>query len=426
MRAYDIGIRLYTLGIRIAALLGHRKASLWVSGRREFPSICANGVPEGLTRTIWFHAASLGEFEIGRPLVEETRRKHPDWRIVLTFFSPSGYQVRKNWPGADFVFYLPSDTPRNAERFIDAVRPDTAVFIKDEFWLNHLGVLQERGIPTFLVSAIFRRGDIFFKPFGGMFRRALHGFRRIFVLDEESRRLLEGIGCTECEVTGDTRNDRIAALAREGQDNTPAMSAIRQFCSGRDVFAVGSCHSADERLLVPFINRHRDIAFLITPHDINPSEIENLRSRLKEESVLLTDILAGKKSAECLAEVSILVNDTVGILAGTYRYCRWAYVGGAFGHLMHSVQEPAVFGLPVAFGPKYGKFKEASDLIAAGAGRSVSRTEHLEEWFRTVDCSKAGAAARSCILDNCGATGRISAYLENLFVEHRGIGPLTF
>ena len=408
---YNTGIRIYSAGIRVAALLGNRKAKLWVDGRRSFFKKFERDIYELHSRKlnqkrVWFHISSLGEFEIGRSVIEKIRTQYPDYQIVLTFFSPSGYEVRKNYSFVDQVSYLPSDTPSNVKRFLDILNPDIAIFVKYDFWLNYLKELKNRGVATYLVSAIFRKNQHFFKFYGKPFRDALATFNHIFLQDSNSKVLLESIGYKNSIVTGDTRNDRIARILEDAKP----IESIALFKGDAPLFAVGSSHDEDIKILLPFIKNHSELKYLITPHEIVEEKVDKLILDIGYKSLKFSKI--SDYTNEEISSAQLLVNDTVGILNQTYQYADWAYIGGAFGSLMHNVQEPAVYGMPIAFGPKYSKFKEAVDLINLQAAQSVSRTTDLESWFSqhkigTEKYQSASSVAKKYIYDNIGATEKI-------------------
>lgn len=323
-------------------------------------------------RKVWIHVASLGDFEQGRPLVDYVHDHYPDYKIVLTFFSPSGYNVRKNYPKADYVYYIPIDIKCNARKFLDIVQPEIAIFVKYEFWLNMLAELRKREIRTFIASAIFRRNSIFFKPYGWWWRDALHSFESIFVQDENSKSLLAELGVENVVVAGDTRFDRVIAIA----DKADKVVEVEQFKGDARLFVAGSTWGDDEEILLPLINSNPDIKFVIAPHEMDESRIERLLREVKGGAVRYTQL-----SGVNLADNQVLVLDTIGLLSRVYGSAEWAYIGGGFGVGIHNTLEAVVYGVPVAFGPNYGKFKEAHDLIALGVGRSVKDVNDLTVWF---------------------------------------------
>lgn len=361
-------------GINVAALF-NVKARCWVAGRKGLLGRMARQIGSD-DRIAWFHAASLGEFEQGRPVIEAFREANPDYKILLTFFSPSGYEIRKNYAGADYIFYLPSDTPCHVRRFMRIVRPQIAVFIKYEFWVNYLLALRKNGARVFIVSSIFRPSQSFFKGYGGLFRKALSSFNHIFVQNEESLHLLEGIGVKRVSVAGDTRFDRVVAIAAAAR----SIPAAERFAAGHDVLVAGSTWPRDEQLLVELINRSPGMRFIIAPHEIDPARIEKLMSQIHRPSLRYTAIV----SEEDAAGAEVLFIDTIGILSSVYRYGKYGYIGGGFGSGIHNTLEAAVFGLPLAFGPNYEKFAEARDLVRLGGAVSISDAAELTAWLDTM------------------------------------------
>lgn len=359
---------------------------------------------------VWIHASSLGEFEQGRPLIEMIKARRPDIRICLSFFSPSGYEVRKDYDLADAVVYLPFDTPRNARRFLDILQPSMAIFVKYEFWGNYLHGLKRRNVPTYLISSIFRPGQIFFKSWGGMFRNMLRCFNHLFVQDEASRNLLNGIGLTNVSINGDTRLDRVNDVK-----NLPdgGAAALRGFNHGRFTIVAGSSWEPDEDLYLPWLNKHDDVCAIIAPHKFDDHRLEALRSRINGETRLMS-----QWSAEDAANPAIkaVIIDSFGLLSRLYRLADAAYIGGGFGAGIHNINEAAVYGIPVVFGPKHGKFKEAADLIACGGGYSIadgpsltSRLDILKD--RPAERAASGRSAASYIAHHLGATDRIYRHI---------------
>lgn len=380
----------------------NEKAGAWVRGHKKLLTTLQSSITDG--KILWIHAASLGEFEQGRPVIEAVRERYPQYRILLTFFSPSGYEIRRNYKGADWVFYLPADTPSNVRRFLDIVRPEAAIFIKYEFWLNYLSELSRRGIKTYIISALFRRDSIFFRPAGAPFRRALGVFDRLFVQDENSKILLKEIGIDNVAVAGDTRFDRVAKIAGAAE----RLPAVEEFVGGcSSVFVAGSTWEPDEDILVRLINANPDVKFIVAPHEMDEKRIANLMEAVEGGAVRYTRYEDTPGACGC----RVLVVDVIGILSSVYSYGNYAYIGGGFGVGIHNTLEAAAFGLPVAFGPNYRKFREAVGLIEAGAARSVSSCEELAEWFgelKTEDKrAAASAAARDYVLSRCGATDLI-------------------
>lgn len=371
MWLYDFFMSLYAWVIRLVGLK-YEKARLWSEGRKGlFERMRAKIDPKA--RIVWLHVASLGEFEQGRPIIEEIRRSHPEYKILLTFFSPSGYEIRKNYAGADYIFYLPIDTRRNVRQFLDIAHPEVAIFVKYEFWLNMLTELRRRRIRTFVVSSIFRRNSVFFRFYGGPWRDALETFEVLFVQNEESKRLLAELGFDNVTIAGDTRFDRVAEIARSAK----RVELIERFKGDQKLFIAGSTWGPDEELLIPLMNENPTLKFIIAPHEMDEGRIAHLMEATKGGAVRYTQCTAESD----LKEKQLLILDTVGILASAYGSASWGYIGGGFGVGIHNTLEAATFGLPIAFGPKYQKFKEACDLLSLGAARSVKSYEELREWF---------------------------------------------
>lgn len=387
-------------GIRCAAPF-NSKARLWKDGRRRlFDKLKALGSH----RVAWFHAASLGEFEQGRPVIEAFRKARPEYKILVTFFSPSGYEIRKNYSGADCICYLPTDTPKNVRRFMQIVHPEIAVFIKYEFWYNYLTAMQKAGTRLYLISAIFRKEQIFFKPYGGLFRRALEAFTHLFVQDENSKQLLHEIGIDAVSIAGDTRFDRVFTIASKAKN----LPEIERFAQNMPVFIAGSTWPPDEELLLALIERYPSVKFIIAPHEIHASRIEKLRTAIHRPSLRYTELTPESD----LAHAEVLFIDTIGLLSSVYRYGTWGYIGGGFGAGIHNTLEAATFGLPLAFGPRYEAFKEAKELIAAGGAKSISTADELIQWFDPLFQSpeatqRTGDICRQYVIKHKGATQQI-------------------
>ncbi|NDV54407.1 3-deoxy-D-manno-octulosonic acid transferase [Parabacteroides sp. 52] len=357
---------------------------------------------------IWFHASSLGEFEQGRPMIEKIKADYPEYKILLTFFSPSGYEVRKNYAGADIICYLPFDTPYKVKKFLNLANPVMAIFIKYEFWANYLGELKKRGIPVYIVSAIFRREQLFFKWYGKSYRRILHCFDRLFVQDNSSKELLEQYGINQVTVTGDTRFDRVWDVYKQRRE-IPEIESFRTNTKGEKlpVLIAGSSWPQDEELFITYFNERKDLKLIIAPHEIHREHLMHIESLLKRPSVRLSEMLE-KDSAhnDCI------IVDSFGLLSSIYRYGDIAYIGGGFGAGIHNTLEAAVYGIPVLFGPTYHKFKEAKDLIAVGGGFSVASQEELDEKMNNFLSYQdllqtAGKAAGDFVENNIGATEKI-------------------
>ena len=395
---YNAGIRGYQLAVRLAAPF-NEKAALWVKGRKNIRKQIAQIQRKG-ERLVWFHAASLGEFEQGRPVMEALKAAEPSTRILLTFFSPSGYEIRKNYAGADYILYLPSDTPGNARFFVEQLKPDAAVFIKYEFWYNYLHELYKNHIPVYLISAIFRPGQPFFKSWGTLHRRMLGFFNRLFVQDEESVQLLDSIGIRNAQRTGDTRFDRVKQIAGAAKE----IEKVKLFCNGLPAVVCGSTWPPDEDILLDYINNDNSAyKWIITPHEIGESHIKAILEKCKKKVVRYTDENAS------LADYEVLIVDYIGLLSSIYRYGQISYIGGGFGVGIHNTLEAAVYGIPVIFGPKYQKFKEAVSLIREGGAFSISNGEQLREVLNSLIqtpaiAETAGQKALNYVDSQLGAT----------------------
>lgn len=402
-------IRVYFWIIRLAALFGHAKARKMAEGQKTIWEDCSRmNETDGW---IWFHAASVGEFEQARPIIEKLKEKKPQCKILLTFFSPSGYEMRKNYDKADKVLYLPFATRGNVKRFLDCVRPQMALFVKYEFWPAYLKELRQRNIPTYLLSAIFRPNQLFFKPWGGEYRRLLHCFTRLYVQDEESRTLLARYGITDAEVVGDTRFDRVTAIAATAKD----IPVVHEFICEHDnmllhgascpkVIVAGSTWPPDEALLAQYMEERPDVKVVLVPHEIDEEHLHQIFQLFKGRFVRFSE--ATNKS---VASVRLLLVDTMGLLSSIYRYGQVGYIGGGFGVGIHNTLEPAVYGMPVIFGPNYHKFREAKGLIAAGAAQSV---KNYHEFAAAMDNAlerheSMGQCAKTYIQSELGATEKI-------------------
>ena len=401
---YDFAIHLYSLGVKIASLR-HEKARKIIDGQAvTMQRLKKELSPEG--GYIWIHAASLGEFEQGRPLIEMIRRNHPDAKILLTFFSPSGYEVRHNFPLVDAVVYLPFDTKKNVRQFLDTVKPRMAIFVKYEFWGNYLNELKLRGIPTYIISAIFRKSQPFFKPWGGEFRKMLTYFTHIYVQDEGSRELLAGIGIKNVTVAGDTRFDRVTDIM-ESCVEIPQAAALTRDASLTIV--AGSTWPPDESNLLPCFNAHPGMKLIIAPHEVNEERIAAIESQLNRPSCRLSTATP-EEAAKC----DCIIVDCYGKLSSAYRYGNIAYIGGGFGVGIHNLNEAAVYDIPVIFGPHYHKFKEARDLIKCKGGFSFSNKEEFDAIIEPIVNDKNlreqyGKNAGNYVKENLGATRIIYA-----------------
>lgn len=395
---YNIGIAAYTLAIRLASPF-NEKASLWLKGRKNIREKIRQ-ISRTNEKLIWFHAASLGEFEQGRPVMEALKRQQPETRILLTFFSPSGYEIRKNYSGADYILYLPSDTPRNARFLVETLHPDAAVFIKYEFWYNYLQQLHRRHIPVYLISAIFRREQPFFKSWGRLHRKMLHFFTSLYVQDEESVQLLKSIGIEQAHRTGDTRFDRVKQIVSQAGP----IEKVEKFLQGSPAVVCGSTWPPDEDILLEYINNHdHSFKWIIVPHEIGENHIKTILNKCRKKAVCYTDATTD------ITQAQVLIIDCIGLLSSIYRYGTAAYIGGGFGVGIHNTLEAAVYGIPVVFGPKYQKFNEALSLIREEGAFSISCYQELEERWNTLlenpeICQAAGQKALAYVNSQLGAT----------------------
>ncbi len=401
---YSLGIYIYILCVRIASLFS-TKARLLLDGHAETFGILARTLRTN-DRYVWFHASSLGEFEQGRPLMERIRQRHPEYKILLTFFSPSGYEVRKNYDGADIVCYMPFDTPRNARRFVRMVKPEKAFFIKYEFWKNFIDELHRSRCEVYSVSSIFRKNQIFFRSYGKLYAKVLHNFTRIFVQNDDSRRLLENVGVTAVSVAGDTRFDRVTDIRNAAKD----VDAAKHFAEGAtNVLVVGSSWEPDEDIIIPYFNDHKDLKLILAPHVVNEAHIRRILSALKRPAIRITQ---AEKENRSLQDFDCMIVDTYGMLSSIYRYGNIAYVGGGFGVGIHNVPEAAVYGVPVLIGPNHQKFREAEMLLHLGGCFEITSPDTFAMTMKLLTQNedsrkKAGDAAGNYILSNAGAADKI-------------------
>lgn len=386
------------------------KLSLFVKGRKQTTTILKKGL-EGGDKVIWIHAASLGEYEQGLPILEKLKLAYPTHKLLLTFFSPSGYEIKKNTQAAHVVTYLPMDTKKKVNAFLDAAKPELAIFIKYEIWPNYLAELNKRDIPTLLVSALFKKKQVYFKWYGGFMRKALHTFGHFYVQDENSKALLKSIGIINCSVTGDTRLDRVSEIL----DTDNSLDFMTQFNTTSHCLIAGSTWPEDEKILVDYINGSTtDMKFVIAPHNIKKEHSQNLKDSISKPALLYSEI-----DSQNLSEISVLIIDTIGLLTKIYSYASIAYVGGGFATGLHNTLEPAVFGIPVIIGPKYMGFLEAEELVALGGVLSIKTREELAE---RIDCLKDNKSNRAelgtlnsnYIAKNKGASTQIMNTIEKL------------
>lgn len=417
---YNIVIYFVLWGIAIASLFNEKVRKMWRGEREAFKILKQKVDPNA--KYIWFHAASLGEFEQGRPLMERIRKDYPQYKILLTFYSPSGYEVRKNYEGADIICYMPVDTRLNAIRFLRLVRPVMAFFIKYEFWSNFLHILKHRNIPTYSVSSIFREDQVFFKWYGRNYAGVLKCFTRFFVQNEESKRLLEGICITAVDVVGDTRFDRVLQI-KEAAKQLPICEAFRTGVASSQsadvphhdfkVFVAGSSWPPDENIFIPFFNEHKDWRLLIAPHVIAEEHLKLIFSLIKGKKV----VRYTQTTPEEAAEADVLIIDCFGLLSSMYNYGDVAYIGGGFGVGIHNTLEAAVWNMPVIFGPNNKKFQEAQGLLKSGGGFEINTYEDFSGLMSSLMndetfLKQAGDKAGTFVAHLAGATDKVLASVK--------------
>lgn len=417
---YNIVIYFVLWGIAIASLFNEKVRKMWRGEREAFKILKQKVDPNA--KYIWFHAASLGEFEQGRPLMERIRKDYPQYKILLTFYSPSGYEVRKNYEGADIICYMPVDTRLNAIRFLRLVRPVMAFFIKYEFWSNFLHILKHRNIPTYSVSSIFREDQVFFKWYGRSYAGVLKCFTRFFVQNEESKRLLEGIGITAVDVVGDTRFDRVLQI-KEAAKQLPICEAFRTGVASSQsadvphhdfkVFVAGSSWPPDENIFIPFFNEHKDWRLLIAPHVIAEEHLKLILSLIKGKKV----VRYTQTTPEEAAEADVLIIDCFGLLSSMYNYGDVAYIGGGFGVGIHNTLEAAVWNMPVIFGPNNKKFQEAQGLLKSDGGFEINTYEDFSGLMSSLMndeafLKQAGDKAGAFVAHLAGATDKVLASVK--------------
>lgn len=411
---YSVGILFYYLSLRLAGVFSS-KARAWHYGRKELfdkleSVFLEHYASESPAPVVWFHCASLGEFEQGRPVIEAFRNKFPGYTILLTFFSPSGYTHRQQYDGADHVFYLPIDTMSNARRFVNITRPRFVVFVKYEFWFNYLNELFKNQIPVFTISAIFRPNQHFFKWYGGWFRTHLRKISRIFVQDAESAELLQMIDVSNISISGDTRFDRVTAVKAEQQP----FPLIDKFACDRHVIVAGSTWPADEELILALQKKTGSkVKFIFAPHEINPHQLNELQKKLGDRAILYS-----QAPGSDLCNKDFLIIDSIGMLSQLYRYASIAYIGGGFGAGIHNILEAAAYGVPVFFGPNYHRFREAREMIEAGAAFSVQDASQLTTGVLALlsdndHLKMVAAKAGQYVVERTGATRIIMNEFEN-------------
>ncbi len=402
MLLYCIGIKIYELIVRLAVPF-NSKAKLMIEGRKKLFSTMEEKISSE-EKIVWFHAASLGEFEQGRPVMEAVKRKYPNSKILLTFFSPSGYEVRKNYKGADYIFYLPFDGAFNAKKFVDIVKPKLVFFIKYEYWYYYLKELKRSNIPTYIISAIYRKEQMFFKWYGGFWKKMLTYYDTIFIQNKESVPLLEKLGVKNFVIAGDTRFDRVHDIASK----TKTLPLISKFVDNKFSVVCGSTWPKDEENITKYIKeKGSELKWIIAPHEIHKSHIENIVKKLEGNVVLYTEATENN-----IANANVLIIDCIGVLSSVYQYGNISYIGGGFGRGIHNTLEAATFGLSVVFGPNYKKFKEAVELIEEGAAFTYNEYVELEKIFDRlifddIYMRDRGERAASYVALNIGATNTI-------------------
>lgn len=406
---YNFAVQLSALFLKLIALF-HPKIKLFVDGRKEVMSYLKKNISEG-DSIIWVHTASLGEFEQGLPIIEQLKKNYPEYRILVTFFSPSGYEVKKNTAAADLVTYLPMDTKKNATNFLDLVNPKLVIFVKYEIWPNYLRALSQRNIPTLLISALFKENQIYFKSYGGFMRKTLHNFTHIFVQDTKSIELLSKINIKNTSISGDTRFDRVIEILE--RDNNLAF--MENFKNGAKTLVAGSTWPDDEEVLVPYINTGEStLKFVLAPHNIKPEHINKLKSSINKKTILYSEL-----ENKDLSAYEVLIIDTIGLLTKIYSYAEISYVGGGFATGLHNTLEPAVYGIPVIIGPSFKGFKEAEDLVNKGG---VLVVKSPAEFFTLVNnllkdeehLKRTGDINSTYVSENKGASIQIMAYVRTL------------
>lgn len=407
---YRTGIFFYSLFIHIFSAF-NEKARLFVRGRKNWEKILGQKI-DPKAKYIWFHCASLGEFEQGRPVIEDLKNRLPEYKILLTFFSPSGYEIRKNYPLADVVAYLPMDTKHNAKAFLNIVQPEKVFFVKYEFWYFYFSELSKRKIPLYIISAIFRENQQFFKntPWGKWYLKMLSQVEHLFVQNEKSGELLKTIGLSNFTVSGDTRFDRVAAIAKVSKE----IPIVEKFMGNSLLLIAGSTWKPDEELLATFINQSNNIKFIIAPHEVSAVNINRIHQLLKKPAISFSQVTEAE-----IDRFQVLIIDSVGLLSSLYRYGNIAYIGGGFGVGIHNILEAATFGLPVIFGPNYKKFKEAVDLTFEGGAISISNFEELLQALNNLinkkaEREKTSGICKNYVAKNVGSTKVIIKKVFNI------------
>lgn len=405
---YNIFISVFGWIVLFAAL-ANKKAAKWVNGRKVVFETLFKLV-SSQDKFIWIHCASLGEFEQGRPIIEGLKKSWPDHKILLSFFSPSGYEIRKNYEYADFVTYLPLDTISNAKKFIGIINPKLVIFVKYEFWFNYLAELKKQQIPVIFISSIFRPDQYFFKSYGSWFRMALKNIDHFFVQNEESKELLQNIGINQVTTCGDTRFDRVYQLAQ----NPLKFEIVEAFKGDQQLIVAGSTWPQDEEQLIPMIEQFPELKFVIAPHEVHASRIEQIQKKIGSKAILLSTAKINE-----LDHYKVLIVDSIGVLAHLYQYATIAYIGGGFKTGLHNIQEPVTFGIPVVFGPKFQKFQEANDLIKLKGAFTIKNSNELHEMISNLINKKemyhnACQTNKNYVNQSVGASKIILDYLNKL------------
>ncbi len=411
---YNVLIRLYGLLIHIASPF-NSKAKLWVDGRKNiFQKIKSelSSLPTSQPELFWFHCSSLGEFEQGRPLMESIKRQKPLTKIVLTFFSPSGYEIQKGHDGVDHVFYLPIDTPGNAEQFIELIKPKAAFFVKYDFWFNYLNVLKKKEVPTYLVSGVFRDDHYFLKWYGSWFTKQLNCFTSFYLQDKQSEQSLKSMGYSNVTVTGDTRFDRVFEISKNLKQN----EIVKKFVANKKVIIGGSTWEEDEKIISVFSNNNKlqttNYKLIIAPHEIDENHIKSIIKKFDSFSI----VRYSESSQKDISSFDVLIIDNIGILSSIYQYATIAYVGGGFGKGIHNILEPATFGLPIIFGPNYNDFNEAKELVQFGGAFSVRSVDELKKVIDLLSdlevLKMASFSSKNYVSSRIGATERV---LKSIF-----------
>ena len=403
---YNVAISIYSWALHLIAPF-HKKVKLMVEGHVETYEILKSKI-DTTSKYVWFHVASLGEYEQALPMIEEIRKKKPNYKILLTFFSPSGYEVQKNNELVDIVCYLPFDKKKNVKRFLDLAQPDIAIFVKYEFWYNFIHELYQREIPVYLISAIFRPNQLFFKPWGNVFKKILHYYTQLFVQDKKSAQILKEHGIESVTVMGDTRMDRVIKVKKNALE-LPIVDKFATLKNKKSVLVAGSSWPEDEDLLINYFNKHAYLKLIIAPHLINESHLKQIEGKLKRPSIRYSQ---AKESDATITNFDCLIIDNFGLLSSIYRYGQIAYIGGGFGAGIHNLPEAAVYGIPVIFGPNHKKFLEAKELLKGGGGFTISNEAELNKVLKDFvtspeDLEIAGEAAANYIYKSAGATQKI-------------------